>query len=110
MNSGYYLDFLGNIWIVDPASKGTQLGFLIITPDLIVMTQLSWIEQRNIQSWLQPVYSFVLCSRNHTAFRALKMATGKQAYPTIDLLREAINREATQGNANNRYVAVEKLL
>lgn len=38
-----------------------------------------------------------------------KGAIGGQEYPTIDLLREAINRKITYKNANGKYLAVQKL-
>lgn len=38
-----------------------------------------------------------------------KGAIGGQEYPTIDLLREAINRKITYKNANRKYLAVQKL-
>lgn len=52
----------------------------------------SWIKQKCIQHWFQSVYPVDSGPREYEAFHTLKKATGGQAYPAIDLLREAINR------------------
>lgn len=69
----------------------------------------AWIEANNIQRWYQPPYSPDLSPCDYGCFHALKRAIGGVQYPHIDSLRDAINKEIAYGNANGKYVAVQKL-
>lgn len=66
-------------------------------------------EQKSVRRWLQPAYFSDVNPCDYGPFHAPKMATVTQAYPTIDLLWETIDREITYGNANGKYMAIQKL-
>lgn len=45
-----------------------------------------WIKQKNIQLGLKPVYTADPSPCGYKTFHVLKRATGRQAYPMIDLI------------------------
>jgi len=68
-----------------------------------------WIEDNNIERWLQPPYSPDLSPCDYGCFHALKRAIGGVHYQNIGSLKQAIDNEISRGNANERYLAVQRL-
>lgn len=76
------LSFSKDFWTVGTVIESTYSGYLITTPNFIVMPQLL----PRLNKGPQPAYSPDLDPCDYRAFHAIKRATGGQAYPTIDLL------------------------
>lgn len=69
----------------------------------------AWMEHNKIERWHQPPYSPDLSPCDYGCFHSLKRAIGGQLYSTVDVLKEALNREITYGNQNGTYTAVQRL-
>lgn len=110
MDAPRYLEFLkrlvdsvgGNrkhlLWLLDDNAKPHRTASIT-----------TWLEENKISRRLQSAYSPDLSPCDFLCFHPLKRAIGGVAYPTVDALREAIDREIAHGNAIDKYSAVRRL-
>lgn len=90
-------------WLLDDNAKPHRYASII-----------TYIDQINLQRWLQPAYSPDLspCDRfliPRGVFHALKKLISRLPYPATDLLQEVIDRKIAYKNANDKSMAVQKL-
>ena len=110
MDSARYLEFLNRLinhlrtnrrhtlWLLDDNAKPHRTE------------QVSaWLKENKIEQWKQPAYSPDLSPCDYGCFHLFKRAISRVPYATIDLLREAIDREIRDGNQHDRYLAVRRL-
>lgn len=110
VNGSRYLSFLKklmnewrgdrrhSVWLLDDNARSHRKTEVI-----------EWIEENNIERWLQPPYSPDLSPCDYGCFRALKRAIGGVHYANVESLVEAIENEIRHGNAEGKYLAVERL-
>jgi hypothetical protein len=69
----------------------------------------AWLDENKICRWLQPAYSPDLSPCDFMCFRPLKRAINGVAYATVGDLKVALDREIAHGNAEGKFLAVQRL-
>ncbi|CAH2101226.1 unnamed protein product [Euphydryas editha] len=69
----------------------------------------AWMDQHNVERWIQPPYSPNLNPCDYGCFHQLKRRIGGVAYPDAVSLRKALNEEIMDGNQHGRYRSVRNL-
>ena len=110
VNATKYLDFLKKVmekfkrgrkhtvWLLDDNARPHRSPIIN-----------QFLEEKNIQRWLQPPYSPDISPCDYGCFHPLKREIGGKAYADVNSLKAAIDNEVKEGNKGSKYKAVEKL-